>query len=265
MNAHLLITTADDFGASVEVNEAVVSAFQDGILRFASLMVDAPAAQDAVALAKANPGLGVGIHLVLAQESPARWGLRLLHDREERRRLDHLISGQIERFLACGLNPTHLDSHFNAHVHPMVFPVLARLAKHYDIPRVRWPAGELGPCLAYERKSLLPRIALAGVYGALGLAQRRSMRGLNVTRAFGMLRSGLMTEDYVQWLIRHLPEGTTEIYFHPSADPGSQVQECPTPTHATVTELQTLKSPRVRRALEEEHVGLVEAVGAARP
>ena len=263
MNARRLITTADDFGASVEVNEAVISAFQEGILRFASLMVAGPAAEDAVKKSKAHPGMGVGIHLVLTKGRPALWGLRLLHDREERRRLEGLIRGQIERFLDFGLKPTHLDSHFNAHVHPAVFPVLARLAGSFKIPRIRWPAGELGPCLAYDWKtrrlaSLLPQIALCGAYGALGLAQRRLMQGLSVIRAFGMLHSGMMTEDYVEWLIRRLPEGTTEIYFHPSSESGSQVQGHPTPTHATVTELQTLKSPRVRQALQEERIELVE-------
>ena len=38
-----------DFGASVQVNEAVISAFKEGILRFASLMVAGPAVEDAVA------------------------------------------------------------------------------------------------------------------------------------------------------------------------------------------------------------------------
>ena len=43
-----LIVTADDFGAAVEVNEAVERAHRGGILSAASLMVAGPAANDAV-------------------------------------------------------------------------------------------------------------------------------------------------------------------------------------------------------------------------
>ncbi len=60
-----LIVTADDFGAAVEVNEAIETAHRDGILTATSLMVAAPAAADAVARARRIPSLRVGLHLVL--------------------------------------------------------------------------------------------------------------------------------------------------------------------------------------------------------
>lgn len=46
-----LIVTADDFGAAVEVNEAVEHAHRKGVLTCASLMVTGAAADDAVARA----------------------------------------------------------------------------------------------------------------------------------------------------------------------------------------------------------------------
>src|SRR5579863_4021100 len=61
-----LIVTADDFGIHTAVNEAVTAAATDGILTAASLMVGAPAAQDAVRRARELPQLRVGLHLVLA-------------------------------------------------------------------------------------------------------------------------------------------------------------------------------------------------------
>ena len=50
-----LILTADDFGAAVEVNEAVERAHRDGILTAASLMVSGAAAHDAVTRARQMP------------------------------------------------------------------------------------------------------------------------------------------------------------------------------------------------------------------
>ena len=58
-----LIFTADDFGLSDGVNEAVERAHTDGVLTHASLMVAGPAAADAVARARRLPGLRVGLHL----------------------------------------------------------------------------------------------------------------------------------------------------------------------------------------------------------
>src|SRR5262249_25034335 len=66
-----LVITADDFGAAPEVNEAVEIAHRDGILTATSLMVSAPAADDAVARARRLPFLRVGLHLVLVEGRPA--------------------------------------------------------------------------------------------------------------------------------------------------------------------------------------------------
>ncbi|HKR19626.1 MAG TPA: ChbG/HpnK family deacetylase, partial [Stellaceae bacterium] len=55
-----LIVTADDFGLAPAVNEAVEQAHRRGILSAASLMVTAPAAEDAVERARHLPELGVG-------------------------------------------------------------------------------------------------------------------------------------------------------------------------------------------------------------
>ena len=66
-----LIVTADDFGLSNPVNEAVELAHTRGILTAASLMVTAPAAADAVTRARRLPELGVGLHLVFVDGIPA--------------------------------------------------------------------------------------------------------------------------------------------------------------------------------------------------
>ena len=60
-----LIVNADDFGRSHSINEAVIRAHRDGVLTTASLMVNEPAFDEAVKLAKENPKLGVGLHLTL--------------------------------------------------------------------------------------------------------------------------------------------------------------------------------------------------------
>src|SRR5712671_178540 len=60
-----LIVNADDFGRSRSINEAVIRAHREGILTSASLMVNEEASAEAIALARENPQLGVGLHLTL--------------------------------------------------------------------------------------------------------------------------------------------------------------------------------------------------------
>ena len=69
-----LIVNADDFGYSPGQNYGVIDAFQRGIVR--SAVADGPgiAAGQAAELARANPGLGVGVHLVL-DFAPSRFPL----------------------------------------------------------------------------------------------------------------------------------------------------------------------------------------------
>src|SRR5436309_15427888 len=65
-----LIVTADDFGLSLPINEAVEKAHRQGVLSAASLMVGAPAAEDAVSRARSLRSLGVGLHLTLLEGRP---------------------------------------------------------------------------------------------------------------------------------------------------------------------------------------------------
>ncbi|MFI5347301.1 MAG: ChbG/HpnK family deacetylase [Elusimicrobiota bacterium] len=249
--AKSLIVTADDFGYSSDVNAGVVRAHKDGILRFASLMVLRPAAAEAAELAKENPGLGIGLHLELCGNEPEKAGIRYFFDPKARAGLEGEIRAQIEALIKLGIKPTHVDGHINIHVHPVIFPALCRLAKEYGIPRVRLPSGELSVNLDYplDNDPLLPRIALAGTFAAMHLWISGAARGLELPRTWGLLRSGMMSEDYVLWLIKNLPEGATEIYFHPCADPSSAVTDRPRPTHQSISELRTLTSPKVREAI----------------
>lgn len=253
-----LIVNADDFGDTPQVNAAVDRAYREGILRFASLMVLRPAAAEAAALAKENPGLGVGLHLELCAEEPEKAGLRYMFDARARAGLEGEIRGQIERLLALGVTPTHVDGHINVHVHPVVFPALCRLAREYRIPRVRLPRGEWTAYRALRGPSW-GKAALAATFGAMGGAVRGAASGLEVPVTWGLLNSGLMSEAYVLGLLERLPEGTSELYFHPTTDPALVANGMPTASHQSVDELQVLLSPRVRAALDEHGIELVSA------
>ncbi|HWO78225.1 MAG TPA: chitin disaccharide deacetylase [Bacillus sp. (in: firmicutes)] len=142
-----LIVNADDFGYTPAVSYGILDAFKNGIVTSTTMMCNSPYMEHAVELAKQNPGLGVGVHLVLTSRTPLCDDVPSLldengkfyhqsqifeHAKEED--IEREWTAQIERFLASGLNPTHLDSHHNVHSHPIAFPVAIKLASKYGLP-----------------------------------------------------------------------------------------------------------------------------------
>jgi hypothetical protein len=65
-----LVVNADDFGFTRGVNQGIVEAHRSGILTAATLMATGAAFDHAVELARQNPSLDVGCHLVLVGENP---------------------------------------------------------------------------------------------------------------------------------------------------------------------------------------------------
>ena len=62
------IINADDFGISPGVNQAIITAYQKGVLNSTSMMMNVAYTDEAIALYKQNPGLAVGVHLNLTNQ-----------------------------------------------------------------------------------------------------------------------------------------------------------------------------------------------------
>lgn len=264
-----LVVTADDFGLSVEVNEAVERAHRDGILTSASLMVGAPAAADAVARARRLPELGVGLHLVLIEAQPvlpasrvpdlvgpdgafrsdaAGYGARLFFSARARRQLAAEIDAQFAAFRATGLALDHVDAHKHFHIHPTVAPELIRAARANGVLWIRTPV---------EPREVLARVepvrrggeALVAAPFARMLAARLRRAGFRTPdQVLGLAWSGAMTPTRVAGLIRNLPEGVTEIYAHPATSGGFAGAA---PGYRYAEELEALVCEETRRAVVE--------------
>jgi len=63
-----LLVRGDDMGMTHSVNKAIIESYKDGVMKSVELMVPCPWFPEAVKLLKENPGLEVGIHLVLTSE-----------------------------------------------------------------------------------------------------------------------------------------------------------------------------------------------------
>lgn len=252
-----LIPNADDFGYTRDVNEGIVHAHREGILTATTLMANGAAFDHAVALAGENPGLDVGVHLVLVGGAglPASVSSLMVEIARGRIAIYDELSAQIRKVLAAGLRPSHLDTHKHTHLLPPVLDAVARIASEFEIPWVRRPFDyPLNVGSVPWRRQMVSR--------GLGFARARFHRvltrhGCRTTDHFaGFQITGHYGAPELARLIRELPEGVTEFMCHPGFCT-EELRAAPTRLkESRQRELDALTSGEVRAAIEESNVTL---------
>jgi chitin disaccharide deacetylase len=150
MTSKRLIVNADDFGRTSGINRGIVDAHRRGIVTSATLMVAYEPAVEAIALAREQPALGVGLHLALTGGPPVLPPERLpsLVDSAgrlpakpeglDRARPSEILAearAQLARFREIAkADPTHFDSHHHSHRTPAVLEAVLTLAWETGLP-----------------------------------------------------------------------------------------------------------------------------------
>jgi hopanoid biosynthesis associated protein HpnK len=267
-----LIVTGDDFGLAEPVNEAIERAHREGILTSASLMVAGAAAADAVARARRQPKLRVGLHLVLVEGRPVlppaeipdlvdasgefrpdlvAAGFRFFFRPGVRGQLERELRAQFEAFAATGLVLDHVNAHNHMHLHPTVLGSVLKLGREYGLDAVRVPYEPPGPGARAAGGGRLRRSLEAAALAPWTRLLRSRLRRARIKTndfVFGLADTGRMEEGLVLRLLRELPEGVTEMYFH------AATRRCPEIDRTMAgyrheEELAALTSERVRGAL----------------
>jgi hopanoid biosynthesis associated protein HpnK len=186
--------------------------------------------------ARALPGLRVGLHLVVIEGQavlpPAeipdlvdasgwfpsdqmRLGINYFLRPRVRRQLAAEIRAQFAAFAATGLTLDHANAHKHMHLHPTVARLLLQIGAGFGLRSVRVPA---------EPPAVLARCGTPVGFGAHALYHWTRVLRWQVKAAgmitndycFGLAWSGHMTADRVHRLLENLPDGDSEIYFHPA-------------------------------------------------
>jgi chitin disaccharide deacetylase len=245
-----LIVNADDFGLTRDVNAGIVHSHTHGILSATTLMANGDAFDDAVRLARETPTLDIGCHLVLIKGAslvtgapfPANWKALLKALAMRRVDIEAELRAQIQKIVAAGIQPTHLDTHKHTHVHPAVFKAVLCLAVEFQIPFVRLP---------FDTGWLPVR--------PLNLLYRRKLRksGLRATDHFtGFLLTDTLTSDTLSAALGRMPAGSIEFMCHPGYL-GDELRRAPTRLkEARVRQLEALTSPAIRTRLADLQIQL---------
>jgi hopanoid biosynthesis associated protein HpnK len=263
-----LIVNADDFGRSPSINAAVIRAHREGILTTASLMVNEPGFEEAVALAKENPELGVGLHLTLLcgrsalpreripglvneagefTSNPLIAGLSYFFRPALYAQLEAEIAAQCERFRATGLKADHVNGHLHIHLHPIVFLILRKRAREWGITHLRLTHDPLWLNARIAAGEWTYRLSHALIYRSLCTYSKLvvGMPDLKHTaHVFGLLQNARVNEHYVTRLLPLLPAGDSELYSHPSLDEFKH-------------EFDALVSPAVKQLVCDQRIELI--------
>jgi hopanoid biosynthesis associated protein HpnK len=254
-----IVFSADDFGLTQSVNEAIEIANTKGRLTQASLMIAAPEAKDAIARAHRLPNLKTGLHLVLVDgdsllghaqlphittpdgkfsRNQTALGFQYFFSPAARRELQAENRAQFAAFAATGLDLHHADAHKHMHLHPTVAALMIRIGRDFGLKRIRVPAEPpkileaCGAQITFSDRALYAWTCL--------LRTQASHAGLtSPDHVFGIKWSGHMHSARIKTLLENLPPGSTEIYFHPATHRDGTLKKL-MPTYEHEVELQAL-------------------------
>jgi hopanoid biosynthesis associated protein HpnK len=234
-----LILNADDFGLTAGVNRAVAELHRAGALTSATLMARAAATDEAIAIARSTPTLGVGCHVVLVDGEPVlparelptlgdqRTGRfhptlggfleRLLTGRIRSREIEAETAAQIALLQSKGVALTHIDTHKHVHIFPAVLRPVLRAARAAGIRAVRNP---FEPAWSQRATPHAPWLRRAEV--SLSRLWEPAFRRIVAEEGFvttdgtlGVLATGTLDAATLAALLRNLPAGTWELVTHP--------------------------------------------------
>jgi len=238
-----IILNADDFGLTPGVNRTIEHLHQAGVLTSATLMANGDSVEDAVRIAHANPGLGVGCHIVLTDGtpvSPPKSIPTLLHSdgRQLRPKLvdfvrDLLLGrispadierealAQVRKLQQAGINVTHLDTHKHTHLFPQVTRPLLRIAAANSIRAIRNPfepqwTRRLNHGSTVRRLQMLLLDQFRSAFEAQ--PQVRGSVVLTTDGSIGVSATGELDAASLAQIMTAAPEGTWELVCHPGAN-----------------------------------------------
>jgi len=165
-NTKLLIVHADDMGLAHSVNAASVEAFKKKGITCGSIMVPCPWFPEMADIARKHPEYDIGIHLTLTAEwNQYKWdgvlpsseipslinedgyfysSVEEVLQHADPAEVEKEIRAQIDRALAFGIRPTHLDNHMGPlFMDQELIQIYMKVGREYNLP-VLLPSNYMG-------------------------------------------------------------------------------------------------------------------------
>ncbi len=229
-----IIVNADDLGMTPGTNKAIFNGYDHGMITHTSIMANGDYFSEAIEGLQERKELGVGIHLNLTYGKALHFNsvyndaegifnlgyLKLLalsiRNKEFLKAIEVEFEQQILRAVHAEISITHLDSHRHIHLIPGIYPIVAKLAKKYDIFRVR-----------LVNENIIDSMSLSGRYnfilngGIIKYLLLRTFTAIDASHAnlyenikfYSILYTGVVTRDILQKL--RISDEHYEVMVHP--------------------------------------------------
>ncbi|MFA5422859.1 MAG: ChbG/HpnK family deacetylase [Phycisphaerae bacterium] len=273
-----LIINADDFGKSPRVNEAVERAHTQGVLTSTTIMTNMDYFEDAVAIARKLPRLGVGVHLNLFagrpvsrepyvkcltdsdgnfRYSPGTLALLTTFRNDIRKAIKTEMSAQIQRLIDSGLYPTHLDSHKHLHFFPAVHPIVCSLARRFKISAIRYCRESAELSNVPWPLSMPDAKRAAKLMRAMAVFNRLYDEEFFKTQAtFGLTHVGRIDTNYIKALTLYTSTETAELMTHPAVENNAADAGKPLKMNHR-TEFEALCDERTKKYIRDADIELI--------
>jgi len=219
-NTKLLIIHADDLGVSHSENIASFEAIEKGMVTSASILVPAPWFSEVAAYAQSHSDADFGIHLCLNSEwKHYKWGAvsdpsqvaslleksgffpdngQWVAENADIQEMEQEMRAQIDRAIASGITPTHIDAHMmTAYRRADFVEVLLKISQEYKLP-IGVDVKELKA--RYPELDFPEMVSLDKLYGAGPEDYEKSLA------------------EYYTTVLRGLSPGLNEILVHTAYD-----------------------------------------------
>lgn len=229
-DAKLVLIHSDDIGMSHSTNEACIEVFDAGIVKSGSVMVPCPWFSQIAQWAVENPEVCLGIHLThTAEWKQYRWGpiagrtvvpslldpngfffrgVSSVVEYAKPEEVEVEIRAQIDKALAHGIKPTHLDSHMGTlYAKPEFLQAALKVSEEYDIPFMFFNPT---PMMMERTGNQFP-VELSKQMAARGIPLLDGLLGIGDVPVEGM------KEAYMD-LFRNVEPGVFEVILHPAKD-----------------------------------------------
>ena len=266
----VLMLHVDDAGMCDEANIATKNYFDNKEIQSAAIMVPCPSAGAAMQWAAQHPNVDVGLHLTLTSEwKTYRWGTvadaadvpGLLDPdkkmwREVKQVVQHAsaeevekeIRAQIEKAIYLGMKPSHIDTHMGTlYGSPEYVKVFLKVAEEYNIP---------ANAIDLSDERVVEHFKKAGYPITDEVIETMANYSLPKLDFFTSVPKGdtyeAKRENFFQ-LVKSLPNGLTEIIFHPSIETDN-VKSITNSWQQRVWEAELFSDPIVKKFFKDEEI-----------
>jgi predicted glycoside hydrolase/deacetylase ChbG (UPF0249 family) len=262
-----VILHADDVGMC----QASAAAFADlhafGIISSGAVMVPCPWFLEIAAYARGHPEADLGVHLTLTSEYETyRWGpistrdaasglmdeqgcfprtTEAAQESADPEAAGRELEAQVERAIAAGMRPTHVDTHMGTVAHPKLIPGYLQLALKHRLPLMMFRLDEAG----------WRRMGLNGEAAKMAVGMVQQLEGMGVPLLDRMHQMRLdAPEDrlaQVRAALAGLEPGLTHFIVHPARDTPELRAITPADWPSRAADYQTFMMEELREIIRE--------------